>query len=128
MGVTQAIPGGPYVRKAPCQFGWDWGPMLPPIGIWKDIRLEGRSAARLDDVHLRQPHAGGSVTVTAAVTAEAWSDASLTAELRLTAPDGATFTASAELVRRRPARWQVDRRQSAAVVAQRLRRPAALPG
>ena len=40
-GVSQAIPGGPYLRKAPCQFGWDWGPQLPPIGIWKDIRLEG---------------------------------------------------------------------------------------
>ena len=25
-GVSQAIPGGPYLRKAPCQFGWDWGP------------------------------------------------------------------------------------------------------
>ena len=46
-GVTQAIPGGPYVRKAPCQFGLDRGPPLPPVGIWKDIRLEGYSAARL---------------------------------------------------------------------------------
>jgi beta-galactosidase/beta-glucuronidase len=39
-GVSQAIPGGPYLRKAPCQFGWDWGPQLPPVGIWKDLRLE----------------------------------------------------------------------------------------
>ncbi len=23
-GVSQAIAGGPYLRKAPCQFGWDW--------------------------------------------------------------------------------------------------------
>ncbi len=48
LGVSQAIPGGPHVRKAPCQFGWDWGPQLPPVGIWKDIRLEGvlRSAGR----------------------------------------------------------------------------------
>ena len=45
-GVSQAIPGGPHLRKAPCQFGWDWGPQLPPIGIWKDIRLEGYSEAR----------------------------------------------------------------------------------
>ncbi len=35
------IPGGPHLRKAPCQWGWDWGPKLPPIGVWKDIRLEG---------------------------------------------------------------------------------------
>jgi len=97
MGVDQAIPGSPYARKAPCQFGWDWGPMLPPIGIWQDIRLEGRSVARLDDVHLRQFHANGKVTVTAAITTEAWGDAPLSAELRLTGPDGTTFTASAKL-------------------------------
>jgi beta-mannosidase len=97
MSVDQALTGGPYARKAPCHFGWDWGPMLPPIGIWQDIRLEGRRAARLDDVHLRQFHANGQVSVTAAVTAEAWSDAPLTAALRLTAPDGTSFTASAAL-------------------------------
>ena len=62
-GVSQAIPGGPHVRKAPCQFGWDWGPQLPPVGIWKDIRLEGYGVARLADVHLRQHHDGGEVKV-----------------------------------------------------------------
>ncbi len=56
LGVSQAIAGGPHVRKAPCQFGWDWGPQLPPVGIWKDIRLEGFEA-RLAEVHLRQAHA-----------------------------------------------------------------------
>ncbi|MGE5124349.1 MAG: glycosyl hydrolase 2 galactose-binding domain-containing protein, partial [Acidobacteriaceae bacterium] len=64
-GVAQAIPGGPYLRKAPCQFGWDWGPQLPPIGVWKDIRLEACSEARLQDVHLRQRHSGGEVTLEA---------------------------------------------------------------
>ena len=64
-GVSQAIPGGPYLRKAPCQFGWDWGPQLPPIGIWKDIRLEGYGEARLAEVHLRQDHTNGQVTVEA---------------------------------------------------------------
>src|SRR5215510_13117791 len=48
------IPGGPYLRKAPCQWGWDWGPKLPPIGIWKDIRLEGYTTAKFEDVHVRQ--------------------------------------------------------------------------
>ncbi len=60
-GVPQAIAGGPHLRKAPCQFGWDWGPQLAPIGIWKDIRLEGYSEARLAEVHLRQDHSGGKV-------------------------------------------------------------------
>jgi len=67
IGVPQAIPGGPHLRKAPCQFGWDWGPKLPPIGIWKDVRLEGYEEARIEDVHLRQIHENGSVTIEAVV-------------------------------------------------------------
>jgi len=87
-GVSQAIPGGPYIRKAPCQFGWDWGPQLPPIGIWKDLRLEGFSGARFDEVHLRQQHADGQVMVEALVSIQRWSDVSLTAVVRVSAPDG----------------------------------------
>ncbi len=87
-GVSQAIPGSPYLRKAPCQFGWDWGPQLPPIGIWQDIRLEGASSARLTDVHLRQSHSEGQVTVSAALAFEQWTDEAVTARLRVVAPDG----------------------------------------
>jgi beta-mannosidase len=87
-GVSQAIEGGPYLRKAPCQFGWDWGPQLPPIGVWKDIRLEGRSNARMADVHLRQQHNDGAVTVTATVTLEQWDAVPLKMLLRITGPDG----------------------------------------
>ncbi len=87
-GVSQAIPGGPYLRKAPCQFGWDWGPQLPPIGIWKEIRLEGYSSARLDEVHLRQNHSEGRVTITARVITQRWSEAPLNTVVRITTPDG----------------------------------------
>jgi beta-mannosidase len=88
---SHSIPGGPHLRKAPCQFGWDWGPKLPPVGVWQDIRLEGYSVARLDDVHLRQHHADdGAVTVSAHVTIERWQDADVKAVLRLTAPGGGT--------------------------------------
>ena len=87
-GRLPGDPGGPHLRKAPCQFGWDWGPQLPPIGIWKDIRLEGYTGARLQEVHLRQQHEGGKVTVEARVAVERWSDAPLVAAVRITAPDG----------------------------------------
>ena len=94
-GVSQAIPGGPYLRKAPCHFGWDWGPQLPPIGIWKDIRLEGYTSARLEQVHLRQHHEEGQVTVQARVAVQRWSDSPLVAEVRVTAPSGAVLEGSA---------------------------------
>jgi beta-mannosidase len=95
-GVSQAISGGPHVRKAPCQFGWDWGPQLPPIGIWKDIRLEAFDSARLSEVHLRQFHNDGVVRVEARLQVENWRPG-LSALLQLTAPDGATRTISAVL-------------------------------
>ncbi len=87
-GVPQAIPGGPHLRKAPYQFGWDWGPQLPPIGIWKDIRLEGNSGARLAEVHLRQDHTDGQVTVEVRVAVQRWGEVPLVAVVQITAPDG----------------------------------------
>ena len=90
-----SIMGGPYVRKAPCHYGWDWGPMLPPIGIWKDLRLEGRSAARLTDVHLRQRLEEGKGILTAAVTLDRWSDAPVQVVVKVTAPSGQTWEQSA---------------------------------
>ncbi len=87
-GVSQAIPGGPHLRKAPCQFGWDWGPQLPPIGVWKDIRLEGFGEARLDNVHLCQMHTEEKVTVEARVAVERWKKVPLTAFVRITTPKG----------------------------------------
>jgi beta-mannosidase len=92
---THSIPGGPHIRKAPCQFGWDWGPQLPPVGLWKDVRLEGYQA-RLADVHLRQSHQGGVVTISARVSVEGW-EPGLSAALTVTAPGGARQTARAEL-------------------------------
>ncbi|HYF63158.1 MAG TPA: glycoside hydrolase family 2 protein, partial [Herpetosiphonaceae bacterium] len=75
--------------KVPSHFGWDWGPRLAAIGVWRDIRLEAYEAARLDDVRLRQRHEDGAVTVSAAVSAERFDpDAPLRADLRLIAPDG----------------------------------------
>src|SRR5512147_3043657 len=82
------IPGGPHLRKAPCHWGWDWGPKLPPIGIWKDIRLEGYSV-RLEDIHLQQQHeAAGHVTIMAEIQVKTRFTVPLLATLKITAPDG----------------------------------------
>ncbi|GIM95429.1 glycoside hydrolase family 2 protein [Paractinoplanes toevensis] len=39
-----------FVRKMACSFGWDWGPTLVTAGIWRPVRLEGWSTARLRSV------------------------------------------------------------------------------
>jgi beta-mannosidase len=88
IGPSQSIPGGPYVRKAPCQFGWDWGPQLPPMGFWKDMRLEGYSIACLDDVAIDQHHDGAAVSVSANITLNRWQSGACKASLTLESPGG----------------------------------------
>ncbi len=46
-GSRHAMRGFPYIRKAHCMFGWDWGPRLPDMGIWKDIGITGVDSARI---------------------------------------------------------------------------------
>lgn len=67
LGVREGVHNAPFIRKAPCQFGWDWGPILPPTGIWRSIRLVGRNKGRLVDVHFRQQHRLGKASVGASV-------------------------------------------------------------
>ncbi len=42
-----------YIRKAQYQFGSAMGPSLPGCGIFRPVRLETYTAARLDDLHIR---------------------------------------------------------------------------
>lgn len=63
-----------WIRKEPCNFGWDWGPKLITSGIWRDIELIGFSAGRLTDVLILQEHSANYVDLTVHVTAEQISD------------------------------------------------------
>lgn len=62
-GSGEATAGFPYLRKAHCMFGWDWGPRLPDAGIWRDVTLIGFSGARIDGVYITQCHEAGQVTL-----------------------------------------------------------------
>ncbi len=86
--LNPTLGDGTNIRKAPCHFGWDWGPKLPVIGIWKDLRLDGYSTARFEDVLLRQVHDGGKVQIRAAIAIEKWSGGDITCRMVATAPDG----------------------------------------
>ena len=43
-----------YTRKAPYNYGWDWGPRFITSGIWRPVEIEFWSAARIDNVYVRQ--------------------------------------------------------------------------
>jgi beta-mannosidase len=43
-----------YCRKAPCHFGWDWGPRFVTSGIWRPIYLQRLDSVRIADLHYVQ--------------------------------------------------------------------------
>ena len=53
-GVESTIPGYQHIRKAHYSFGWDWGPQLPDMGIWRDVELTGSSVCSIDSVYFKQ--------------------------------------------------------------------------
>jgi beta-mannosidase len=63
-----------YVRKAPYNYGWDWGPRFLTAGIWRPVEIEFWNTARIDNVYVRQldvSKASANITVETDVIAGA---------------------------------------------------------
>ena len=75
------------LRKAACMFGWNWGPVLPDSGIWRDIYLESRDGAHLEHVTVRQRHQDGRVNLLVQPHCVV-NDGDIEARLEVHAPDG----------------------------------------
>ena len=105
------MPGYPHLRKAHYMFGWDWGPKLPDLGLWRGVRLEGYTGGRIRDMHIRQRHEQGRVILSCAADLDIWSEG-VTACWEVTAPDGQSWSVpladgKAELTIREPQLWWV---------------------
>ncbi|HRZ42138.1 MAG TPA: hypothetical protein P5228_05490 [Bacteroidales bacterium] len=50
------LPGGNrvFTRKGQWQYGWDWAPSIPSMGIWKPVKLVGKGTVALEKVDFRQ--------------------------------------------------------------------------
>lgn len=83
-GSSDCMAGSPYIRKASCMMGWDWGPRLPDAGIWRDIYLLEKDSARISDFHILQHHENGEVFIEPIVS----TDKPAKVRLILTGPDG----------------------------------------
>jgi beta-mannosidase len=66
-GNEENIATAPYTRKAPYNYGWDWGPRFMTEGIWKEVRLETWDTLRIENFHIHQQ---GITAELANVTAE----------------------------------------------------------
>ncbi|MFN8371912.1 MAG: hypothetical protein U0694_03415 [Anaerolineae bacterium] len=88
------INSGAWIRKEPCNFGWDWGPKMVTSGIWRDIEVMAFDSGRLTDVQILQQHspqqvtltlnlaAEGSTALTASVHHERWADGGVSSAAR----------------------------------------------
>jgi beta-mannosidase len=80
-----------FMRKAQFGFGWDWGPRLPTVGIWRPVELRRECCATIDGVHfytLDIDPAAERAVVAVRVEAEQFaSDTPLEAAISLGSPD-----------------------------------------
>ena len=80
------------MRKAQFGFGWDWGPRLPTVGIWRPVELRRERGAAIAGVHfytLEMDPSGNRAAVAVRVEAERFAATGpITAAVTLAAPDG----------------------------------------
>ncbi len=50
------LPGYQYIRKAHYMFGWDWGPCLPDVGIYRSVYLYDENEIKVDNFIMKQKH------------------------------------------------------------------------
>lgn len=87
--LDDAVPGSPFVRKAPYQWGWDWAPKLLTCGIWRSIRLNGCRGGRIADLFITQNHSRNrQIRIHVGGTFERFGEGSPEVFLVLSAPNG----------------------------------------
>lgn len=69
-------------RKAPYQHGWDWAPKYKNVGLWKPVRLQAWSEAKLENAYVvTNVITDGQAQLTLHLDVESTIDADMTAEL-----------------------------------------------
>ncbi|WP_167762582.1 glycoside hydrolase family 2 protein [Brevundimonas intermedia] len=100
------------IRKAQFGWGWDWGPDLPTVGVWKPVRLETRPQERIGGVRFDTLVASAEAAQIL-ITIESPADEALMVEVIFADPDGAVVLhrrlqsgdASLELTLESPMLW-----------------------
>lgn len=78
------------MRKAQFGWGWDWGPDLPTVGIWKPVRIEPRCDATLRSLNFTTR----SIAASAEVVVDLDLSAPAEASVKLLDPQGISVAAA----------------------------------
>ncbi|WP_226670386.1 beta-mannosidase [Metabacillus litoralis] len=95
-GVPHAIEGYPHLRKGHSMFGWDWGPRIPDLGIWRSVSILAWNTGRIDDVYVTQNHSNNEVDLNVRVKVKNTNDEKVNVEVKLTSPNGEFLTRKIE--------------------------------
>ena len=92
-----------HIRKAHSMLGWDWGPKLPDIGIWKNIYLLEKNSSEIIDLDVKTRLDGKKAFVKVNVAL----DGNAQIKVELIAPDGSkkTVLANQEFEVENPKLW-----------------------
>lgn len=98
-GTGGQYPGFCHLRKSHSMSGWDWGPVLPDLGIWRPVYLRCSNLARLDDVYITQDHSrvtqpDKEVTVLLRARVVELQNSPLTLSVTITAPKNSNLVSS----------------------------------
>ncbi|WP_105613989.1 beta-mannosidase [Vallitalea okinawensis] len=91
--ASDTVSGFEQVRKAHCMYGWDWGPKLPDMGIFRDIEIVGYNQAELEDVYIVQNHEENRVQLDLLVHTKRLNNSPLNCTVNVTSPSGEIMTA-----------------------------------
>ncbi|MDB5769293.1 MAG: beta-galactosidase/beta-glucuronidase [Collimonas fungivorans] len=83
-----------FIRKAQFGWGWDWGPALPTVGLWRPVRLERQKIASVAHVCFTTVSIGQHAVVEIEASLDTFAAAQpLRLALDLVAPDGKSVAA-----------------------------------
>jgi len=74
----------PYIRKAQYSYGWDWGPRIAQVGLWRPVYIEAIREARVVDPFLYTDKLGeGSARVRVTAEVESYTAEPLQAQVNV---------------------------------------------
>ncbi len=91
-GTEDCMKGFPYIRKAHCMFGWDWGPHLPDLGLFRYVYIEANDIAKIESVYIRQIHEADHVLLKFEIEAKLFDICSPHYNIKITDPTGINKT------------------------------------
>ncbi len=72
--VPGTLEGASHLRKALYMSGWDWGPVLPDMGIFRPVYIDAYNSDKIDNIFVLQHHEKDSVTLEISVETKQNSD------------------------------------------------------